>query len=401
MRYLPQMLLIGAAGRNAGKTACALAVLRRFLRRGPVVALKVTAVDQADGKCPRGGEGCGVCSSLRGPYLITEETRAGEEKDTERLLAGGATRVLWLRVHRAHLAEGLEALLKEAEDGVPLLCESNSLRRVVEPGLFLMMRRGEKAPMKDSAAAVREHVDRYVSLRGGELEATVGALSFGEDGWRMQEDLAAVVLAGGGSRRMGRDKRLLPVDGVPLATRVCEALRPHVARLLVSTSDGAPLPGVKADYVADEAPGEGPLRGLASALRASEHELNLVAACDIPNVTARAVRRLLHAAEGVDVAAARGDDGRPEPLFAVYRRSMLPRMESALARGERRVRAAFEGASVRLVDLPEANRPRNLNTPEEYEAYVKGHVEHASPGGGAGDTAGGGGGAAGGAGPPA
>jgi len=63
----------------------------------PIAALKVTTVTRNDGTCPRGGEGCGVCSSLKSDYLITEETDADSSKDTCRMLAAGALSGLWAR----------------------------------------------------------------------------------------------------------------------------------------------------------------------------------------------------------------------------------------------------------------------------------------------------------------
>ena len=58
MRRVPGMVMVGSAGRNAGKTTFACGLIERFCRRGPVVALKVTSVSRSDGVCPRGGEGC-------------------------------------------------------------------------------------------------------------------------------------------------------------------------------------------------------------------------------------------------------------------------------------------------------------------------------------------------------
>src|SRR5690554_3529769 len=144
----PDLLLIGSSGSNVGKTELACRVIGTLAPRLPVVGIKITAVSERNGKCPRGGEGCGVCSSLEGPWCITREEadpRAGSRKDTVRLLAAGARRVYWLRVLRECLREGLEELF-ERIDGesvggtVPLVAESNSARTVLVPGLFLMIR---------------------------------------------------------------------------------------------------------------------------------------------------------------------------------------------------------------------------------------------------------------------
>ena len=99
----------------------------------------MTTIAEKDA-CPRGGKGCGVCSSLEGEYCITDEVNAPADKDTARLLAAGASKVFWLRTLKTHLHEGFSALLERVEPDSMLVCESNSLRQVVEPGIFLMVK---------------------------------------------------------------------------------------------------------------------------------------------------------------------------------------------------------------------------------------------------------------------
>ena len=98
MFKLDEMLMIGSAESNVGKTELACALLRKFSKSCNITGIKVTTIKDEDGRCPRGGEGCGVCSSLEGVYHITEELNRNSGKDTARLLAAGASRVFWLRV---------------------------------------------------------------------------------------------------------------------------------------------------------------------------------------------------------------------------------------------------------------------------------------------------------------
>ncbi len=181
----PNMLLIGAAGRDAGKTVFAGEVLRRF-RDMPILAAKVTAVQERDGTCPRGGQGCGVCSSLKGDYCITEETVAEGAKDTQRLLAAGAQRVLWLRVLKAALAEGASTLLRQLGDGVPVICESNSLRHAVRPGLFLMLQHRDAGTEKHSAQAVRDYADAVIYTDGSTFDFDFGRIAFSDCRWMLR-----------------------------------------------------------------------------------------------------------------------------------------------------------------------------------------------------------------------
>ena len=74
--------MIGSAGRKSGKTELARRLIKKFREKGKVVGLKVTTIREKDGRCPRGGEGCGVCSSLEGTFSLTEEHNGTSSKDT-------------------------------------------------------------------------------------------------------------------------------------------------------------------------------------------------------------------------------------------------------------------------------------------------------------------------------
>jgi len=366
---VPSMLLIGSAGRNVGKTEFACSVIRALHGRVPVVGLKVTTVRETDGTCPRGGRGCGVCSALAGHYLLTEETDAASAKDTGRLLRAGATRVLWLRVLREHLAEGMAAVLADTGPTV-FVCESNSLRHVVKPGLFLMIREHGSRTFKGSAESVRRHADRIVDFTGDGFDLDPGELDLEGNRWALQEDAAAIVLAGGGSRRMGSDKGLLSVSDRPLLQHICDQLRPNFRQLLVSARAPGSYAFLPDLVVPDREPGQGPLMGLTSGLAASDHDRNFVVACDIPRIDMTFVRGMLSAAAGRDCVVPRTADGFFEPLYAVYRKSALPVAEELLASGTRKISALFARCQTWFTDLPEGGKLVNLNTREDYEAFV-------------------------------
>lgn len=182
----PGMCLVGAAGRNAGKTlfACRLVALHSSTR--PVVAVKVTTVHERGGPCPRGGEGCGVCAALDEPYCLTEEHDAESGKDTARLLRAGASRVLWLRVLETHLEEGVRALLSAIGPDVPCVCESNSLRLAVKPGVFVVLADARSTSIKPSARAVMELADRVIRFDGEDFDVPPAAVALEEGVWRLR-----------------------------------------------------------------------------------------------------------------------------------------------------------------------------------------------------------------------
>ena len=366
----PHMLIIGSSGRNSGKTELACAVIRKFRARHPVAAVKVTTIRDGEGGCPRDGEGCGVCSSLEGNYAITEETERGDAKDTQRLLAAGAERVYWLRARKQHLEEGTRALLELLGPDRLTVCESNTLRTVLEPALFVMVRRAGSAALKQSARAVRQHVDRLVFSDGGAFDLEPEELSIVDGVWALRMRAAAVIMAGGKSGRMGQDKGFLEFKGKPLIEHVYDQLRPHFDRVLISANDPEKYAFLGAEVVPDLIPGLGPLMGIASALEASEHDRNLFVACDIPDIRIRAVRLLMREVEGYDAAVPVTTGNRAEPLFAVYRKRTLEAIRPALDSGKRRIIDAFRSCRVRYVDFGEAPWLKNLNTQEDHAAFV-------------------------------
>jgi hypothetical protein len=69
------MILIGSTARNSGKTTLASLIINRYKLNRPVIGLKVTTIHDKNKRCIHGGEGCGVCSSLKGNFQITEDLK--------------------------------------------------------------------------------------------------------------------------------------------------------------------------------------------------------------------------------------------------------------------------------------------------------------------------------------
>lgn len=145
----------------------------------------------------------------------------------------------------------------------------------------------------------------------------------------------ALLLAGGVSSRMGRDKALLPIgDGRVLWQRQLEVLRQlHPGRLYISGPARAGFPS-EAILLPDPTPGLGPLSGLVEGLRASESPLLLVLAIDLPAMTSAFLSTLIiRCRPGLGCVARIGPWF--EPLAAVYPKEALPLAEAALAGEDR------------------------------------------------------------------
>jgi molybdopterin-guanine dinucleotide biosynthesis protein A len=165
---------------------------------------------------------------------------------------------------------------------------------------------------------------------------------------------AAAVLAGGASRRMGRDKATMPVGGVELAAIALAAAARVAHPVVLVAPDGHPARGLAARAVAD--PGQGPLAALAAALEALDAEHVLVLAGDHPGLRVELLAHLVAlaaAAHAEAVACRRGP--RLEPLVAVYRRA--PALAAARARladpaGDRSLLGLLAGLRTLVVEEP-------------------------------------------------
>ena len=177
------MLLIGSTASNLGKTELACSLIEKFSGTGKVIAVKVTTVAERDGLCPRGGQGCGVCSSLEEDYCITRETAGPDNKDTMRMLHAGAAEVYWLRVLEAHLEKAFLKLRENLPDDALVICESNSLRLVVNPGLFIMVRDKRTDRMKPSSRKVMDMADQVAYFDGNTLDFSPDRIIHGPQGW--------------------------------------------------------------------------------------------------------------------------------------------------------------------------------------------------------------------------
>ncbi len=229
----PNFIILGATGRNSGKTEFACRLIKRWSMKGNVIGVKVTSVDCLHDSCPRGGKGCGVCSSLTENFSISEETDHLSGKDTSRMLQSGAKKVLWLKVNKQHLQKGAEALMNEIPDDALIVCESNTIRNVIDPGLFLVIKNMADPKIKESCSSVINLADKVIGFSNMDWDFSPEKIDVHNHTWIIKEKATAIILAGGKSSRMGEDKSLLPVNGKPLIRSIYEQLAPFFDEILI------------------------------------------------------------------------------------------------------------------------------------------------------------------------
>jgi len=166
--------------------------------------------------------------------------------------------------------------------------------------------------------------------------------------------LSGLLLAGGGSVRMGRDKTAgdFLFEGEPLAARVARLLSEACEEVLVASGDGARMTWLGLPQVADEVPDRGPLGGLVAGISRVRRPLVAAVASDMPFASPALLRLLASLADGFDAVLPVSERGL-EPLHAVYARSARSGLRRALGEGRLAIRDAVGGLRVRLVEPPE------------------------------------------------
>ncbi len=185
-------------------------------------------------------------------------------------------------------------------------------------------------------------------------------------------DLAAVLLAGGRSRRMGRDKALLSLDGEPVAKILAERLLTLTDQVYLSTNDPSLSAFLGLTSICDTYRDRGPMAGVHAAMSLSTRTLLIVLACDLPGASVDLLQGLLVFSDGYDAVVPRTSDGQSHPVCAVYRRSCLARMSYYLEIGENRLLTFLADPALRVrwiapseggfsdTDLLDLNSPENI-----------------------------------------
>ena len=194
---------------------------------------------------------------------------------------------------------------------------------------------------------------------------------------------AAIVLCGGASRRMGRDKALLPWGDRTLLAHVAGRAAEAVDEVVLVAREGQPVSDWFGPFpppfpiARDPADGLGPLAGLAAGLAAVAAERAFLVSCDMPFLRPALVRRLFELAEGHDIAVPE-IDGFAMVTSAVYSKAALPVARDLVADGRLRPRFLLDALKTRIVTAaelrgadPDLASFRNCNTPEEYAAALR------------------------------
>jgi molybdenum cofactor guanylyltransferase len=179
-----------------------------------------------------------------------------------------------------------------------------------------------------------------------------------------------LILAGGASSRMHRDKAALPYRGKAQLERIFELARRHVAPVFVSVRAEQRADPARSHYplIVDSVAGEGPIAGIRSAFAVHAHAAWLVLACDLPFLSDAALSQLLRDRDPTRLATAyrSAHDGLPEPLCAIWEPAAAAPLAAFSEAGGTCPRKFLIRQAVPLLDPQDQRALDNVNTPEEY-----------------------------------
>jgi molybdopterin-guanine dinucleotide biosynthesis protein A len=190
-------------------------------------------------------------------------------------------------------------------------------------------------------------------------------------------EASAVVLAGGKSSRMGSSKAFLRFDDEPVLVHIVRTLGRMFSEIVIVAAPDQELPSLPVTVVRDQVAHQGPVGGLCYGLKATRTAFSFVTSCDVVFLNPQLISYLVSRISDCDVVVPHWQQ-RPQPLHAVYRRSVLPLLEDQLERGQLRPIYLFDRVRTCTVDEDEIRRfdPDglsflNMNTPQDYEEALR------------------------------
>ena len=191
-----------------------------------------------------------------------------------------------------------------------------------------------------------------------------------------KNNITGIILAGGKSSRMGKDKGFLELNGKTFMSHIIEALKPVVKEIIVvsNASDYDVFNLIRVEDMIEDA---GPLAGLYTGLFHSETENNIVLSCDVPLISTGVLKKLIDGFTSVADAIQIESQGKTMPLIAMYKKHCWKHFLKQLEQGERRMRVVVEGLQTKTLKLDTDSEQyvRNINTLSELKE-LRHELEH-------------------------
>jgi hypothetical protein len=176
MLTLPNLLLISGTGRNVGKTTFVCRLIEQY-KELPITAIKITShLHDLSGNYRT--------IKISEDYQITEELQADESKDGRRMKLAGAAKVYYVQCKEEKLSECLEYLPELHQTISPVICEAGTLRKMIQPGLFLLLH-NDQSNIKQSALELVPLADKMVMFDEGNFNISIDNIKYRQNRWQI------------------------------------------------------------------------------------------------------------------------------------------------------------------------------------------------------------------------
>jgi hypothetical protein len=176
MMRLKNILIIGGASRNVGKTEFVCSLLRRFRKEREIISLKISGINP--GSDPHSGHG-----PPPEKFRLLRETSRDGVKDSSKMLLAGAASSFYLRTRDEFMKEAMDHFFSVTDPDSVTICESINLRKIIIPGLFILIKGNTGEPVKRSLGEVLHLADLTVVSDGRSFVPDPGIIRLDERGW--------------------------------------------------------------------------------------------------------------------------------------------------------------------------------------------------------------------------
>ena len=186
------------------------------------------------------------------------------------------------------------------------------------------------------------------------------------------EDIGAIILAGGKSKRFGSDKALSLFQGNPLIQAVIEVVENITNNIVIITNSPEKMDFINFPKFKDLIPGTGSLGGLYTGLHYSDQDLNIVLPCDMPFISTECIQFLFDNTNGNDITVP-FHQNMLEPLSAIYSKKCLPFIKEQIHTGDYQIFQFYDKVKTKQlkfsIELPfyHENLFSNINTKSDLE----------------------------------
>ena len=189
-------------------------------------------------------------------------------------------------------------------------------------------------------------------------------------------DITGIILAGGRSSRMGTDKAFIKIGNKTLIENAIDLIKDYCGEILISTNIHTGNSFPERRLIPDERQGLGPIGGIYSCLKRSGTEQNLVIAVDIPYINNGLIQFLLSNVADFELVIPVTGKGKPEPLCAVYKKSILPYLEKMIAETDLKVQNLMKYCKTEKLNVSGEQKFyhdrlfHNVNTPDDLNLHT-------------------------------